>query len=285
MELQTVSNVSRKETKGNQKKLAQLDIRLIGGVAGQVVEGSRGQRVTKDTEARVGCVGSGVLKSVPPHVGLPKQWAADLIPVCLGVFGRSDSLAGGLTADGVASFGNPDGLSASSGLGGVERIEEETLVVLDGVGHGVLEVGVGINANPVAGINHSLVGAVDPDGPGVNMTNGGALETSAGNGFADLLDVVGNSGGLSAGVLFVKDAGRRDTVEILATDGDAGDEASKVTSILVNGRLQGLQLIGEDSFTRRSPEAKQQTCLGLDSSRDGRDWGVGSSPLLSTGCR
>ena len=276
---------ARKQEETKRKKLARLDIRLIGILAGQVVERSRGQRVAKDTEARVRCVGSGVLKSVPPHVGLPKQRAADLVPVCLGVFGRSDSLTGGLTADGVASLGNPDGLSASSSLGGVEGIEEETLIILDGVGHGVLEVGVGINADPVACINHSLVGAVDPDGPGVNMTNGGALETSAGNGFADLLDVVGDSGRLSARVLFVENAGRRDTVEILATDGNAGDEARKVTSILVDGRLQGLQLIGEDSFTRRSPETKQQTCLGLDSSRDGRDWGVGGSPLLSTGCR
>ena len=146
-------------------------VRARGGAAGKVVERGGSQGAADDAKAGAWGVGGGVLEGVPPDVGLAEHGAADVVPESLGVLGGGDGLAKGLAADGVAGLGDPDGLPGGGGLGLTEGVEEELLVVLDAVVEGVLEVGVGVDADPVTGVSDGLVGAVDPSGPGVDVAN------------------------------------------------------------------------------------------------------------------
>lgn len=257
-----------------------MDIRCNDVLAGQIKERCLCQLVADEAEARVGCVGSSILHGVPPRVHIAKKGASNLIPVCLGVLERGDSLADSLATNGKPGFRNPDGLSTDGGLRRAKGIVEESLVVGDSIGLSLLEVGVGVNADPVSGIDDGLVGSVDPRGPCVDMADGGVGERGAGNGITNLLHVFREGEGVSTRVLLVQETGGRDAVEILAADRDTSDETGEVGAILIDGGLDSLNLIGNNGFAGRGPDAEQKARLGLDSSWDSRDGIVGSSSLL-----
>ncbi len=54
----------------------------------------------------------------------------------------------------------------------------------------------------------------------------------------------------------VQNAGRRDTVEVLAADGDTSNKGTEVASILADGALQSLELIEKPGVSARSPEGQ-----------------------------
>lgn len=99
-------------------------------------------------------------------------------------------MSNSLSANGPASLGDPDGLSTSGSLGLIKGRVEETLTLADGVGLGVLKVGVGVHADPVASLNERVVGAVDIRGPGVDMADRSGADARILDSIADLADVV-----------------------------------------------------------------------------------------------
>ncbi|KAK5270499.1 hypothetical protein LTR16_012787, partial [Cryomyces antarcticus] len=82
----------------------------------------------------------------------------------------------------------------------------------------VLEIRIGVYADEVTGVDDGLVRAVHPRGPGVDMPDGLAARTRAGDERPDLADVVRNISWLCSGTGQVDDAGWRDAVEVLGTD-------------------------------------------------------------------
>jgi hypothetical protein len=69
----------------------------------------------------------------------------------------------------------------------------------------------------------------------------------------DLLDVTDDGIGTGTDARLVDDTGGRDTVEILAADGDTNHRAAEVRAVSCYGRLEGLQLVGEDRITAGTP--------------------------------
>lgn len=197
--------------------------RVLGGgsggcVARQVVQRSGAQLCANDTEAGARSGRVGILESVPPGVGLAEERASNLVPVGLRVGGVGNSLVLRGTADGPAGLSNPDLLAAASRLNLAKSIVEQGLAVVDGVGLSVLEVWVGVHAKPVDGLSNSVVGAVGPGGPGVDVADLNTAQNSARDGGADLADVRNNGVGVGTNTSLGLNAGGRVTVKILTTD-------------------------------------------------------------------
>ena len=212
-------------------------------VAAQVEQGLGGQLVADDTKAGVRGVGRGVLEGVPPDVVLAEEGAADVLPESLGVLDRGHRLADRLAADGVPGLRDPDGL-ATAGLGGLaEGVGKQRVALADGVGHGVLEVRVGVHAQPVDGVDNGLVRAVVPGSPGLDVADLGILERGTGDGVPRLLDVTCDGVRLGTDVRSRLDAHGRVAVEILGADRDAVDEAAELLAVLLDGRLEGRDLV------------------------------------------
>jgi hypothetical protein len=247
--------------------------------AGQVVQRLGGQRGTNETEAGVGGGALSILENVPPGVDLvEEEVAADVVPVGLGVLNRSNTLALGLTADWPAGLSDPDGLVTRVLLDVVHGFLEQRLAVRDVVVVGVLEVGVGINAEPVAGINDRLVGGVGPGSPGVDVADGGILQASSRDGGADGLDVFENGVRALANASLGGNASGRVTVQILTADRDTDNQFGELVSVGGNGRLQGSNLVVKG--ITRGPETEKKSSLFLDSGVNGSDGSVGSTTLL-----
>lgn len=243
------------------------------GLAAQIVERLGGEAVADDTEARVGDgVTSGVLEDVPPGVDLVEQRAANLVPEPLSVLNRGDSEVLLVAADGPASLGDPDGLSVGNVLGLADGLVPEVLGVVDAVVHLALEVRVAVEAEPVDGLDDGIVGAVGPRVPGVDVADGGVAEAGAGDGLTDALDVSNELLGLDANAGIGLDTDLRVAVEILTADGDTDDELGEGVTVLVDGRLQGGDLVVHVSTG--CPETEQQRCLLGDGGGDGLNGGV-----------
>lgn len=146
-----------------------------------------------------------------------------------------------------------------------------------------LEVGVGIDAEPVGCRDHGIVGRVDPGRPRVDVANGDPRQGRAGDGVPDLLDVADEDVRADPRVLLVEEAGGRDAVEVLGADRDAGDEAAELGAVGGDGGLQGGDLVGKVRVPGRGPQAQQERGLGADRRGDGLDGAVGGAALLEWG--
>jgi len=102
-----------------------------------------------------------------------------LVPVGLGVSSARNGKVFSLSANRPSSLSDPDGLAADSILGVVEGFVEERCTLVNAVGLGVLEVWVGINTDPVTGIDDSVVGSVDPGSPGIDMADTNTAQRSS----------------------------------------------------------------------------------------------------------
>lgn len=245
-----------------------------GGVAGQVEQRVGGGGATGDTEAGAG---TGIGKHVPPGVGLAEERAANLVPVLLGVGERGDGVALIGAADGPASLGDPDLLAVGDGLGLGDGVVEEGLALVDAVGHGGLVVRVAVEAEPVDLVDHGGVGAVGPGIPGVDVTDGGAAQGSAGDGRLDLLDVVDQGVGVDTDTGLVLGTSDGVTVEILAADGDTDDQLGEGLAVGVDGGLEGGDLVVD--VAAGGPETEQERGLRGNSSGNSLDGVVGGTAL------
>jgi hypothetical protein len=86
---------------------------------------------------------------------------------------------------------------------------------------------------------------------------------------ANLLNVVDEDLGAGTGVLTSLLANGRVTVQILRTDGDAGNQAIELVAVLVDGLLESSELVVEVCLTGGSPKTEEDAGLGLDSGRNG----------------
>lgn len=112
------------------------------------------------------------------------------------------------------------------------------------------------------------------------MSDRGARQRGAGDGLADLADVRDESRGLSSVASLGSNAGGRETVEVLAADGETGDTAGELITVLLDGTLQGGDLVVDAFLASRRPDSEEEGCVCGDGSGDGRDGVVGSSALL-----
>ena len=225
------------------------------------------------------------MEGEPVHVDLAKVGASDGIPVGLSILGRRDSEVLGFTAHGPSSLGDPDVLRANSTLHGRESIVEQASSRFNRVRHAVLEVGVGVHADPVKGFRDSRVGGVGPSSPGVNVADGDFAQGSAGNGRSDLLDVADEFVRRGAGARLGCDSRRGDAVEILAADGDTDDEIGEVCPPLLDGRLESGEFSLDLAVASRGPDSEEKSGILRDGGWDGRGWIVGRATTLLGDCQ
>ncbi len=95
-----------------------------------------------------------------------------LVPEVLGVVDAGDGLVPVGAGGGPAGLGHPHRLAVDGGGDGIEGAVEEMARVLDVVGLTAFVEGVLVDADPVDGIQHSLVAGVAPDVPGVDVADG-----------------------------------------------------------------------------------------------------------------
>ncbi|KAI6757500.1 hypothetical protein HG531_003325 [Fusarium graminearum] len=250
---------------------------LAGGTAAEIVKGLLGKFRADDSKAGVGGLRGRILKSVPPDVDVSEHGATDILIECPGVLERWNTFANSLSTNGPSSLSDPDRLAIGSSLNLVPGGLEQVCTLGDGVVLGVLEVRVGIHAEPVTSLDDSVIGCIGISGPCVNVTDRHRLEASSLDSAAGLLDIVYEDGRVGAGVLVVLETSGRDTVEIFVSDRDTSDEAIELVTVLVDSVLQGGNLVGE--AIARGPETKEEASLGLDSGRNGRDGLVGRATL------
>ena len=249
---------------------------LLNIVAGEIEE----RLAVGIGDGKIGCGrGGGVLKNVPPDVHFTEARAASVLPEVLSILVGGLGLVLSLAADGPASLSDPDGLATGSGGSLIEGILEQVVAVLNAVGLGVLKVGVSVHAEPVAGVNEGLVGLVDVGSPGVDVADGDVLEARSLDGLANLVDVADEGLGASTGVGAGELAGGSLTVEVLTTNGDTGNKFVELTAVLVNGLLEGSNLLVESLLASRGPETEEQAGLGADGGGNGGDGLVGSAVL------
>jgi hypothetical protein len=109
------------------------------------------------------------------------------------------------------------------------------------------------------------------------VTDGGTAQGGAGDGGADLVDVVNELGGLNTDTSVGLDTGLRVTVKILAADGDTDDELGEVLTVGVNGGLESGDLVGH--ATTGGPETEEKGNLFLDGGGDSLNGAVGGATL------
>lgn len=154
------------------------------------------------------------------------------------------------------------------------------LGVADRVGHGALEVGVGVEADEVARIDDGLVGAVHPCGPGINVADGNGPQRGARDGAADLVDIRGDRLRASSNTGMVLVANHGVAVEILAADTDTNNATGECVAKLVDGRLDRGDLAVNGRGSGRTPDTQKERGVLGDGGRDGSDRAVGSAALL-----
>lgn len=218
------------------------------------------------------------MKSVPESVDVAQDCAGNLIPVGLGICKARHSQVLGGTTDRPSCLGDPDRLAASNRSRVVVGLEESLLGILDGVVHGILEIWVCIRANEVDGRNNSIVGTVDPGGPGINMANGNSTQRCAGKSRPDLTDEARDDIWTGSDAVVSCNASRRNAVQILATHGKTNHVAGEI-GILGDGRMQRRQFVVEAGLAARGPHSEQKRCLGRNSSRNSLSGTVGSARL------
>ena len=155
--------------------------------AAQVVKGS--SAAGDKTEARSRSAWKSILESVPKGVDLTEELTtANLVPILLGILGAWGSLVGLRTANGPASLSDPDRLALRSSLGlSVGRVEE-ILADANVVGHGALEVRIGIHSNEIRVLGNSTDRGVYPSCPSINVANRSGYSRAL-DGGPDLVDV------------------------------------------------------------------------------------------------
>jgi hypothetical protein len=109
------------------------------------------------------------------------------------------------------------------------------------------------------------------------VANGGTAQGSAGDGGADLVDVVNKLGGSDTNTSVGLDTSFGDTIEILTADGDTDDQVCEVLTVGVDGGCEGSDLIAHAATG--SPETQEKGGLLLDSSRNGHNGAVGCTTL------
>lgn len=244
------------------------------GLAGQIEQRVGVGEAVGQTEAGASAL---VRENVPPGVGVAEQRAGNLVPVGLGVGNGRDSLAHVRASKRPTTLGHPDLAAAGDGHSLLPGIIEEILRVVDAVGMHELVVRVLINTEPVELLNNIRVGAVGPGIPGVDVTDQGAAEGGAGDGRANLLDVVDEDSRLFTDTGVVLGASDRVAVEILATHGDTSHLLAEGAAVLVDGVLQGSNLVVH--VAAGSPETQQKTGVFGDGGGNGLDGAVGGASL------
>ncbi|KAI6760866.1 hypothetical protein HG530_009726 [Fusarium avenaceum] len=245
-------------------------ILLIVNLVAREVEERSGGEVLGNGELHL-VVGVGVAEVVPEGGGLVEEvLAANVAPVLLGVLDARNSLIPIGALVGPSGLGDPDGLATGGSDGGLVRLVEELAGVFDTVALAVLIVGVLIYTNEINGVEDGLVGGVAPDVPGVDVADGDLGDGGALKGLAEVVDEVNEGVGLNTNTTLVLDTGNRVTVEILATDGNTNDEVGQVSAVLVDGLLEGADLL-VDVVSARGPDTKEDLGLGIDSSLESLD--------------
>lgn len=129
------------------------------------------------------------MKGEPPGVGSAEEGASDFVPVGLGVRKAGNGQVLGRSTYWPSSLGDPNGLASNSSLGYSQCGIEQTLTIVDTVGHGVLEVRVCVHSDEVTGVDDRVDATFGPASPSIDVTNGNILQARALDGVTKLADI------------------------------------------------------------------------------------------------
>jgi len=252
-------------------------------LAAQVVQrgGWRWASSSNDAKGDTSSRGDGrfILQSEPPRVDVTQDRAASLAPVGLGVGNRGNGGTVCWASNRPTGLSHPDLLAPRSRDCSIVGAEESGVTVCDAVGLGVLVVWVGIHAEEVGSINHGLVAAIDPRGPGVDVANWLSSCASASDGGSNLSDIGNDRGWFRTRVGVGGRPGGCESVQIFRTDGDAGNQIGEGSAVGADGTLQGGELIGKACVASACPHAQEKGCLRIDGGLDGSAGGVCAAAL------
>jgi len=196
------------------------------------------------------------------------QLAGDVFPVHTGITRVGNRLVERIATNRPTSFGHPDWLALSSIDGLMVGVEEELTGSADIVGHGSLEIWVGVHAEKVEAGDEVIVSSIDVHGPCVDVANGLAVERSTADGVASLLNVVDQFLGLSAGTGHVLDARgsyawtksvyvshavrtrKSLTIQVFAADRDTLDKIGESGAVLRDSSFEGRDLVVDVCLAR-----------------------------------
>lgn len=209
------------------------------------------------------------MESKPPCVDFAEHSATNLIPICLSVCDAGDSQIRSRSRNRPPRFSNPHRFTSDCTLSVVVCLEEDLIPRVDRVCLGILEIRVCVHANEIASTDNSIIRAVYPRSPRVNMTNESAACSGARDRRSDLADVANDVGWICAhaGEILYPDRGV--SIEIFAADRYARNQFCEICAVLLDGAGEGCDFVGENSWTGGSPKAEEQTCFGVNGSCDG----------------
>jgi hypothetical protein len=112
------------------------------------------------------------------------------------------------------------------------------------------------------------------------VTNLGTTQWCVGEVTANLVDVADNLSGAGTDPRLVDDAGGRDSVEILASNGNTIYEVDKIRAVLGDGVLEGSNFVVDANLATRAPKTKEKGGLAVDGLLDSPGRGVGCAVSL-----
>lgn len=113
---------------------------------------------------------------------------------------------------------------------------------------------------------HSLcdlkITRIDPGRPRIHMRNLGPRSRRAFDRVASLLYIMDDGIRPSTHARFVLNARGRDTIQIFGAAGNPIDEGCELLAMLLNGLLEGVELVIEGVLTGACPESEQEVSVG-----------------------
>lgn len=102
-------------------------------------------------------------------------------------------------------------------------MEEDTVAVFDRVGFRVLEIGIRVDTEEIAGVDDVDIGSIHPRRPGIDMADRDTTGSSTGNSGTHLTNVTDEIGWIGADSGQIDDADGRVAVQVFAADRDSRD--------------------------------------------------------------
>jgi hypothetical protein len=183
--------------------------------------------------------------------------ALHLPPISARILYARDSLSLGLSHDGPAGAGDPDGFHGCHGLRGVVSLPKDAVGVVDRVCHVVVVVGEDDDADEGAGGHDGFVDGFDPRRPGIDVADPFVPGDRGADGVAGSYEAGNQDFGLDARVLLSFHAEFAGAEQVHASDRNADDFVDKRLTVLGDCCFEGDQFVFEDGIASRAPESKK----------------------------
>jgi hypothetical protein len=236
---------------------------------GETVQRRRTKGCPDDAKTRTRGIGIRILQREPPRIDFPKDITPNLIPISLRIRNTRDGQILRRPTDRPSRLGNPNRFPRRICLGGIIRRKEDVVADINSIRFGVLEIGVCVHTEKIAIRNDIRIRAVDPRCPGIDVADESGIGSRACDRGTDLLDVPDDDGRSDADSRQILRTNNRVAIQVLAPDGNTGNQAGELSSVLGDGGREGGEFVGEIGVAGRGPETEEQSCVGGDRRGDG----------------